>query len=65
MMGVSRNTAYILILFSIFIFGQMTGGAYAQEEAELEEILSGFEDDQKTDEDLPEVIEGFDDAAKG
>ena len=36
-------------------------GSYAQEEAELEEILSGFEDDQKSDEDLQEVIEGFDD----
>ncbi len=34
MKGVSRNTAYILILFSIFIFGQMTGVSFAQEEAQ-------------------------------
>ena len=60
-MNGSRNTAFILVLFSIFIFCQMTGVSYAQEEAELEEILSGFEDNQKFDEDLQEVMEGFDD----
>lgn len=42
----------------------MTGGVYAQGEAELEEVLSGFEDNQKSDEDLQEVIEGFDDDAQ-
>jgi hypothetical protein len=30
----------------------------------VEEILSGFEDDQQSDEDLQEVIEGFDDEAQ-
>ena len=64
MMGVNRNIVYILIFFSIFIFGQMTGSVYAQDEAELEEILSGFEDNQESDEDLQEVIEGFDDEAQ-
>ncbi len=64
MIGICRNTAYILILFSILVFGQMTGGAFAQDEAELEEILSGFEDNQKSDEDLQEVIEGFEDEAQ-
>ena len=64
MMGVSRNTAFIFILFSIFIFCQMTGIVYAQEEAGLEEILSGFEDNQKSDEDLQEVMEGFEDEAQ-
>ena len=37
---------------------------YAQDEAELEEILSGFENNEKSDEDLQEVIEGFDDEAQ-
>jgi hypothetical protein len=64
-MDASRNTAFTFVLFSIFIFCQMTGGVFAQEGAELEEILSGFEDNQKSDEDLQEVMEGFDDEAPG
>jgi len=45
MMVVSRNTTFISILFSILIFCRMTGGAYAQEEPGLEEILEGFNED--------------------
>ncbi|MGD2186978.1 MAG: hypothetical protein PVI71_12655, partial [Desulfobacterales bacterium] len=64
-MGADRNIVFILILLSIFIFCQMTGGVYAQEEAELEHILSGFEDNQASDEELQEVLEGFEDEAPG
>jgi hypothetical protein len=64
MMGDHKNSIYILVLFSIFIFYQMTGGVYAEEEAGLDEILSGFEDNKKSDEDLQEIIEGFDDEAQ-
>ena len=63
MMGVSRNMAYVLMLISIFFLSQMTGGVYAQDEAELEEVLSGFEDNQKSGEDFQEVMEGFEDEA--
>jgi len=45
MMVVSRNTTFIIILFSILIFCRMTGGTYAQEEPGLEEILEGFNED--------------------
>ena len=64
MMVVTRNTTFIIILFSILIFCQMTGGTYAQEEPGLEEILEGFEDNQKSDDNPQELIEGFDDGAK-
>ena len=64
MMGNRKNTIYILVLFSILIFCKMTVGVFAEEEAGLEEVLSGFEDNQKSGEDLQEVIEGFDDEAQ-
>jgi hypothetical protein len=64
MMSVSRNNAFILVFFSIFIFCLMTGGVCAQDEGGLDEILSGFEDNQKSDEDLQEVMEGFEDEAQ-
>ena len=60
-----KNTTFIISVFFAFLCCQMTGVVCAQEEVELEEVLSGFEDNQKSDEDLQEVIEGFDDAAKG
>ena len=64
MMGISKNTVYISLLILIFIFCQMTGGVFAQEEAGLEEVLSGFEDNQKSDENFQEVMEGFEDEAQ-
>ena len=33
----------------------------SQENQELDKILSGFEDDEKSDDDLQEVMEGFED----
>jgi hypothetical protein len=53
----------ILLLFVFFLFS-ISGEVYAQDAAELEEILSGFEDNQKSDEDLEEAVEGFDDEAQ-
>ena len=36
----------------------------AQNDTSLDEILSGFEDDEKTDDDLQEVMEGFEDQSE-
>ena len=57
-----RKYIVILISFLFVFFGfSVAGEVCAQDEAELDQILSGFEDVQKSDEDLEEVIEGFDD----
>jgi hypothetical protein len=47
----------ILLLFVFFLFS-ISGEVYAQDAAELEEI------NQKSDEDLEEAVEGFDDEAQ-
>jgi hypothetical protein len=60
----SKYNAILISFLFVFFWFPISGGVYAQDEAELEEILSGFEDNQKSDEDLEEVIEGFDDEAE-
>jgi hypothetical protein len=59
-----KHTSILISLLFVFFWVPISGESYAQEEAELEEILSGFEDNQESDEDLEEVIEGFDDEAQ-
>jgi hypothetical protein len=58
-----KHMAILISFLFIFFWFPISGVSYAQEEAELEEILSGFEDNQKSDDDLQEIIEGFDDEA--
>ena len=59
-----KNIVILMSLLFVFFCFSIAREVFAQEEEGLEEILSGFEDDQKSDEDLEEVIEGFDDEAK-
>jgi hypothetical protein len=61
----SKYNAILISFLFVFFWFPISGVLYAQDEVELEEILSGFEDNQKSDEDLQEVIEGFDDEAQG
>ena len=57
MMGqYSKHTTILISFFFVFFWLSISGGVYAQDEAELEEILSGFENNEKSDEDLQEVI---------
>ena len=66
MMGqYSKHTTILISFFFVFFWLSISGRVYAQDEAGLEEILSGFENNEKSDEDLQEVIEGFDDEAQG
>jgi hypothetical protein len=66
MMGqYSKHTTILISFFFVFFWLSISGGVYAQDEAGLEEILSGFENNEKSDEDFQEVIEGFDDEAQG
>ena len=60
----SKYNAILISFLFVFLWFPISGVLYAQDEVELEEILSGFEDNQKSDEDLQEVIEGFDDEAQ-
>ncbi|NIV99909.1 hypothetical protein GWN26_12595, partial [Candidatus Saccharibacteria bacterium] len=52
----SKYTAILISFLFVFFWFPISGEGYAQEEAGLEEVLSGFEDNQKSDEDLQEVI---------
>jgi len=61
----SKYTIIFISLLFVFFWVPISGGVYAHDEAELDEILRGAEDNQKSDEDLQEVIEGFDDEAQG
>ena len=60
----SKYIAILITFLFVSFWFPISGGVYAQGEAGVEEILSGFEEDQKSDEDLQEVIEGFDDEAQ-
>ena len=65
MMGqYSKHTTILISFFFVFFWLSISGGVYAQDEAGLEEILSGFENNEKSDEDFQEVIEGFDDESQ-
>jgi hypothetical protein len=59
-----KHIVFLVSFLFVFFWVPISGVSYAQDEAGLEEILSGFEDNQKSDEDLEGVIEGFDDEAQ-
>jgi hypothetical protein len=60
----SKYTAILISFLFVFVWLLISAVSPAQEEAGLEEVLSGFEDNQKCGEDLEEVIEGFDDESR-
>jgi len=55
----SKHTPILILFLFGFFWSPISEVSYAQEGTELEEISSGFEDNQKSDEDLQEVMEGF------
>ena len=61
----SKHTAILISFLFVFFWFPISGGVYAQDEPEIQEVLSGFEDDQKSDEDLQEVMEGFENESQG
>ena len=63
MVLINRYTiaAFFFIVLTICLFPPRS--VYSQDDPKLGEILSGFEDDEKSDDDLQGIMQGFEEEA--